>query len=241
MTKILARRWKKTKDGEAVCGLCFHHCIIGNNERGYCQVRAFEDGVLYTYNYGDQSAINIDPVEKKPLYHFLPGSLTFSIGAPGCDFDCNGCQNYQLSRPGSKYLGPKEPADPLELVAWGLQNGCLSFSFTYSEPTVFYEYAEDVGRRAMSQGLRSIWVTNGFFSKEVLDSLDYVSAMNIDLKGFTEKFYKDVASARLKPVKDNIKRVHQMGIWLEITTLIIPTLNDSARELENMFKKLLKV
>ncbi|MDR2405275.1 MAG: AmmeMemoRadiSam system radical SAM enzyme, partial [Deltaproteobacteria bacterium] len=230
-----ARFWKKTDKGFALCGLCHRKCLFReDHQRGYCQVRGYEDGALQTFNYGYDRAMNLDPVEKKPLYHFRPGTKTFSIGAPGCDFNCLGCQNHKLARPGPDYPGPYDAADAASLVEIARRVGADSFSFTYSEPTVFYEYADDIGRLAKTRGYASIWVTNGYFSDEVLESLDYVAAMNIDLKGFTKKFYNEVTDAWLEPVKDNIERVHQKGIWLEVTTLVIPTLNDGDEDLEKM-------
>jgi pyruvate formate lyase activating enzyme len=226
--------WEKSGDkGAARCLLCARGCLIEDGERGFCQVRANEGGELLALNYGCAAAAALDPVEKKPLYHYLPGSFTFSLGAPGCNFDCLGCQNHSLSRPGKGFKGALgERADPESLVSAALASGAKSMSFTYSEPTVFYEYARDAGLLAMERGLPSIFVTNGFMSRKAMDGLDFVKAMNIDLKGFTEEFYKKVTGGRLGPVKDSIKEAFKRGIFVEVTTLLIPELNDGERELD---------
>jgi pyruvate formate lyase activating enzyme len=187
-------------------------------------------------NYGYDGALNLDPVEKKPLYHFLPGTLTFSVGAPGCSFDCLGCQNASLSRPDPEWPGVRKGgADPARLAEAALETGARSLSFTYSEPTVFYEYAKDAGEAAMELGLPSAWVTNGFMGAEALEGVSgHVLAMNVDLKGFTESFYREVTGGRLGPVKDTIERARSLGIWTEVTTLLIPTLNDGEAELNSL-------
>jgi pyruvate formate lyase activating enzyme len=202
--------------------------------RGFCGVRAVEGGGLISLNYGYAGALNLDPVEKKPLYHFRPGTATLSLGAPGCSFDCLGCQNHGLSRPGESFRGVSRGAEPASVVAMALRSGAGSLSFTYSEPTVFYEYAFDVGDLGAREGLPSVWVTNGYFSKECLDTLSHVAAMNIDLKGFSEEFYQEVTGGRLAPVLESIRRVHARGVWLEVTTLLIPGLNDDGPGLEGL-------
>jgi pyruvate formate lyase activating enzyme len=227
-----ARLWRRTEGGGVLCLLCGRKCLLREGERGFCEARIHEGGGLKTLNYGAAEAVNLDPVEKKPLHHFLPGSLTFSVGAPGCTFDCLGCQNHSLSRPGNTYSGPLRETPPEALIRAARESGARSLSFTYSEPTAFFEYAEDAGRRGKEAGLPGIWVTNGFFSREALDRLDYVSAMNIDLKGFTEGFYREVTGGSLGRVRENIKEVKARGIWLEVTTLLIPTVNDNESDLK---------
>jgi pyruvate formate lyase activating enzyme len=214
--------------------LCSRKCLIREGERGFCQARECRGGELLTHNYGFSGALGLDPVEKKPLYHFMPGTLTFSVGAPGCDFDCLGCQNHNLSRPGPGWETRGQGVSPEDLVGEALRSGAKSLSFTYSEPTVFFEYAQDTAILGKENGLPSVWVTNGFFSPECLEELGGVAAMNIDLKGFTEGFYREVTGGRLAPVMDNIRRVREKGLWLEVTTLLIPGLNDSASELREM-------
>jgi pyruvate formate lyase activating enzyme len=185
-------------------------------------------------NYGYDGALNLDPVEKKPLYHFLPGTLTFSVGAPGCSFDCLGCQNASLSRPDPGWPGVGgRGAEPARLARAALETGARSLSFTYSEPTVFYEYARDIGEAAFGLGLPSVWVTNGFMGPEALEGISgHVRAINVDLKGFTESFYRRVTGGRLAPVKETIERARGLGIWTEVTTLLIPTVNDGDGELD---------
>jgi pyruvate formate lyase activating enzyme len=228
--------WEKGKEGETICLLCARSCRLKDGEKGFCQVRINRRGELFTLNYGYAGSLNVDPIEKKPLYHFLPSSQTFSIGAPGCDFDCLGCQNHELSRPGPSFKGAGSmAATPEDMAKVAKESGARSISFTYSEPTVFYEFARDVGVLAKEMGLPSAWVTNGFMSPRTLYSLeDHVRAMNIDLKGISEDFYREVTGGRLAPVKENIKRSFEKGIHVEVTTLLIPGLNDGERELNEL-------
>jgi pyruvate formate lyase activating enzyme len=189
--------------------------------------------MLYALNYGFTGALALDPVEKKPLFHFQPGSMTFSVGAPGCNLTCLGCQNHDLSRPGPAWPGGRyDHGIVFRLGQMAMDNQADSWSFTYSEPTVFLEYAMDLAQEAHASGLPSIWVTNGSMSADLLKALPpAVEAMNVDLKGFTEKFYSEVAGGRLAVVKDNIALALSLGIWVEVTTLLIPGLNDSEGEL----------
>jgi pyruvate formate lyase activating enzyme len=228
-----AELWEKGREGAVRCLLCARKCTVPHKGRGFCRVRECRDGVLYTLNYGFSGAMNLDPVEKKPLYHFLPGSSTFSLGAPGCSFDCLGCQNASLSRPELSWPGTgSDGADPEGLASAALKTGARSLSFTYSEPTVFFEYARDTGEEALKLGLPSVWVTNGFMGGKALKAVSgHVRAMNIDLKGFTESFYAQIVKGRLAPVLDSITLARSLGVWVEVTTLLIPDLNDSEAEL----------
>jgi pyruvate formate lyase activating enzyme len=219
------------QDGSVRCALCFRSCHIPAGKKGMCQVRENKAGTLFTLNYGYTGAISLDPVEKKPLYHFQPGSKTFSIGTPGCNLTCLGCQNSDLSRPGPNWQGvPLQTDIAKQLGRIALAHKADSWSFTYNEPTVFFEFAQDLAQEAECQGLPVIWVTNGSMSKDVIDILD-VSAMNIDLKAFTEDFYRTVTSGSLKQVTDNIERALSRGLWVEVTTLLISGLYDSDKEL----------
>jgi len=231
---IEARLWKPLKDGVVQCRLCNHFCVIRPDERGQCGVRENRGGTLYSLNYGKVAALNLDPVEKKPLYHFQPGSMTFSFATMGCNLACSFCQNWSLSQPprsGGPILGRE--ATPEELVDEAAHAGAESISYTYSEPTIFFELMQDTARLAHGRGLKNIMVSNGFMSRECLDSLGPdIDAINVDLKCFTEAFYRDVSGARLAPVLDNLKRIkHELKWWLEVTTLLIPGKNDSPEEL----------
>ncbi|GFK93574.1 Putative glycyl-radical enzyme activating enzyme YjjW [Fundidesulfovibrio magnetotacticus] len=231
-----ASLWKPLGEGRAQCRLCCHFCLIDPGARGRCGVRVNRDGALFTLVWDRVAALNVDPVEKKPLYHFLPGSLTFSFGTMGCNLGCSFCQNASLSQPprqGSPVEGRK--ADPEGLVQAALDSGCRSVSYTYSEPTVFFELMAAAARRAKAAGLANIMVTNGFMSPECLDALaPLVDAANVDLKAFTPAFYEQVCEAKLEPVKRNIRRMRELGWWIELTTLVIPGLNDSPGELSEM-------
>ena len=231
-----ARLWK-TLDNQAVgCRLCNHFCRIEDGERGKCGVRQNFGGTLYSLVYDRVAALNIDPVEKKPLYHFYPGTKTFSLGTVGCNFFCSFCQNESLSqspKSGGRIQG--EQVTPQQLVQSALDHKTSSISYTYSEPTIFFELIQDTATLAKDRGLKNIMVSNGFMSRECLDELaKIIDAINIDLKAFTEDFYRDQCGARLKPVLDNLKRVRELGWWLEVTTLLIPGLNDSRQELEEL-------
>ena len=227
----------KTLSGQAVaCGLCAHYCRIDEGERGKCGVRQNLGGELYTLVYDKVAAINLDPVEKKPLYHFLAGSKTFSLGAMGCNFSCAFCQNSQLAQSPSQGLPVQgQKVTPEILVQSALQSGAASLSYTYSEPTVFFELMRDTALLAKEKGLKNILVSNGFQSPQCLSELSgLIDAANIDLKAFSENFYKEICGARLAPVLENLKTIRELGWWLEVTTLVIPELNDSQSELSDL-------
>jgi pyruvate formate lyase activating enzyme len=239
-----ARLWKPLKEGRVQCRLCSHFCVIKPGARGTCGVRENRprqgEGVLFTLVYGLPAAINVDPVEKKPLYHFLPGTRTFSLGTMGCNMSCSFCQNAQLSQPprlGQRISGHR--AEPAGLVAAALESDCKSLSYTYSEPTVFFELVQDTARLARARGLKNILVTNGFMSPECLDACGpadtgLIQAANVDLKAITEGFYQERCGARLAPVLANLKHMQQLSWWIEVTTLLIPGLNDGSQELADM-------
>lgn len=228
-----ARLWKPLSEAKVRCGLCCHFCVIDPGGRGRCGVRTNQGGKLFTLVYDRVAALNIDPIEKKPLYHFLPGTSTFSLGTMGCNLECSFCQNASLSQPprlGQAVEG--RPVTPEGLVEAAQASGCRSISYTYSEPTIFFELVQDTSRLAREAGLANILVTNGFMSPECLDELGpLVQAANVDLKAFTPAFYESVCGARLEPVKKNLARMRALGWWLEVTTLVIPGLNDSREEL----------
>ena len=237
-----AALWKPLADGRVLCRLCSHFCRIENGGRGRCGVRTNKDGALFSLVYDQVAAINLDPVEKKPLYHFLPGTRTFSFGTMGCNLSCAFCQNYSLSQPprqGREIVG--EQVTPAGLVEAALGSGAASISYTYSEPTVFFELMRDTAELAHGAGLKNIMVSNGFQSRQCLDALaGLIDAANIDLKAMTEEFYERICGARLGPVLKNLIQMRKLGWWLEITTLLIPDLNDDAAELRRLADFLVK-
>ncbi len=225
--------YEKVDDGKVKCGLCRFRCLIPQGKRGICGVRENREGVLYTLVYGKAVAEHTDPIEKKPLYHFLPGSKSYSIATVGCNFRCLHCQNYGISQasPGGIDI-PGAEVSPDKIVQKALAAGCSSISYTYTEPTIFYEYAYETAVLAVKAGLKNVFVTNGYITPEALAHIrPYLHAANIDLKGFSDKFYREVVHAMLGEVLDSILEYKRLGIWIELTTLIIPNHNDSDDEL----------
>ncbi len=230
-----AMLWDPLEGGKAGCRLCAHRCVVGPGRRGVCGVRENRAGRLETLVYGEVVAAHVDPIEKKPLYHFLPGSKALSVATAGCNFRCGFCQNWQISqaprREGGGIAG--EPFPPAAVVRAALDQGCRSVSYTYTEPTVFFEYAYDTAGLAREAGLRNSFVTNGYMTPEALEAIaPRLDAANVDLKAFSDETYKKVCGARLEPVLASIRRMRGLGIWVEVTTLVVPGLNDGADELE---------
>lgn len=224
-----------TVEGDAVaCGLCHHRCRIDSGDFGVCGVRRNQEGRLYTLVYGEVIAAHVDPIEKKPLFHFLPGTQSLSVATTGCNFRCSFCQNWQISQ-GSKGREPDlsgRRMDPSDIVAAARRQGCRSISFTYTEPTIYFEYAFDTARLALESGLYNVFVTNGYMTRAAVDTIrPYLHACNVDLKSFQEDFYRRMCGARLAPVLETIRLLRECGIWVEVTTLVIPGQNDSEREL----------
>lgn len=229
-----ARFYEKLADQKVHCHLCAHECQIDPGKRGICQVRENQDGTLYSLVYGKLISANLDPIEKKPLFHFLPGSLSYSIATVGCNFQCLHCQNYDISQYPRRHEGKiiGEARTPEMVVNDARATGSASISYTYTEPTIFMEFVQDVGRLARQQGIKNVFVSNGFMTEVSAGALgEFLDADNVDLKSFRDDFYRKVCKARLQPILDTITRLKQMGIWLEVTTLIIPGLNDSPEEL----------
>lgn len=233
--------YEKIMGNKVKCGVCNHRCVIDDGKKGICGVRKNEGGTLYTLVYGKAIAENVDPMEKKPLFHFMPGTLSLSIAAVGCNFRCLHCQNADISQVSKErafedsdlILGKNLP--PEKVIEDALAENCPSISYTYTEPTIFVEYALDTMKLARKKGLKNIWVSNGYMTKETIDEIaPYLDAINVDLKGFTEEFYAEVCGARLEPVLENLKDIKKRGIWLEITTLLITGKNDSPEELKGM-------
>jgi pyruvate formate lyase activating enzyme len=224
-------KFYETIDNEKIkCLLCRHHCILKNGQVGICGINMNKDGELFNLVYGHPSSVNVDPVEKKPLFHFLPGSGVLSFGTVGCNFKCPFCQNWQIAH--TNKVNDKVYVSPEEMVNLALQYNCKSIAYTYNEPSVFYPYARDVGIIAKEKGLKNIFVTNGFESVyEIEDMKSWVDGANVDLKSFKKEYYKKVLKGDLEYVLDTIKRLKDVGIWQEITTLIVPGDNDSEEEL----------
>lgn len=230
-----AKLYKELEGNQVRCNLCNHRCVIPEGGSGVCRVRVNEEGRLLTRVYGKTISQHVDPVEKKPLYHFLPGTMTYSIATPGCNFQCQWCQNWGIVRmPVGDYESMGHRAQPEGLVSSAKNSGCRSLAYTYTEPTVFFEYALDTARAAHREGLQNLFVTNGYMTPEMLDKLHpYLEAANVDLKSFREDTYHRYVGASLGPILDNLKTMKEMGIWLEVTTLIIPDLNDDPDELRD--------
>lgn len=230
--------YKKLDDKKVRCDLCNHRCLIKDQNKGKCCVMKNIGGTLYSLVYGKLIAENSDPIEKKPLFHFLPGTYSLSVATVGCNFKCFFCQNYNISQSPSD-LDRIEGRDvsPEELINHALANGDKSISYTYTEPTIFFEYAYDTAKLASEKGLKNVFVTNGFMTKECIMMMEpYLDAANVDLKSFSEETYKRKMGGRLKPVLNNIILMKKLGIWVEVTTLIIPGINDSKSELQEITK-----
>ncbi len=224
--------WKREK-GKIRCSLCSHRCLIEEGKRGVCAVRENREGKLHSLVYGKIVAAHIDPVEKKPLYHFYPGHASFSMASVGCNFRCLFCQNADIAQLPRDHGGKIAGRDmkPEQLVDDALTDGCLSMAYTYTEPTVWYEFTKDCGELARKKGLKNIYVTNGFMTKEMIDDAKFIDAANVDLKAFSDDFYKEICGARLEPVLESLKYLKKKGVWVEVTTLVIPDKNDSDDEL----------
>ena len=225
--------YEKEAENRVRCGLCAHRCRIDPGERGVCGVRENRKGVLYSLVYGAILAENVDPIEKKPLFHLLPGSRSFSIAAAGCNFRCSFCQNHDISQmPRDKGQIVGRERTPVEIVELALRNGAKSIAYTYTEPTVYFEFAYATAGIAREKGLKNVFVTNGYMTPEMLELIaPKLDAANVDLKAFRDDFYKKQCGARLQPVLDSLRLMKALGIWVEVTTLLIPGLNDGGEEL----------
>jgi pyruvate formate lyase activating enzyme len=239
--------YKKLAEKRVQCQACNHYCQIAPGNRGICGVRENQDGKLYSLVYGKIVAKNIDPIEKKPLFHFLPGTKSLSIATVGCNFRCLYCQNADIAQmPKESVLFregnvPGVDLNPEDIVNEALLVGTPSIAYTYTEPTIFIEFALETMKLARKKNLKNIWVTNGYTSKEVLKEVfPYLDAANVDLKGFTEEFYNKICGAKLKPVLDTIKAMKKAGVWVEITTLVVPGQNDTKEHFEGIAKFIAK-
>ena len=224
-------------DGQRVqCQNCAHYCLVSPGKRGICGVRENIGGKLYALNYGKLIACQIDPIEKKPLYHFLPRTFSLSIAASGCNFGCLNCQNWQISQDSKLRKSiAGENVEPKEIVEMALKSNLPSISYTYTEPAIFSEYALETMKLAKKKGIKNIWVTNGFWSPELFDLIHpYVDAANVDLKSFDDDFYKKVCQGRLQPVLATLKGLKKKKIWVEVTTLVLPGLNDKGKTFQDI-------
>ncbi|MGD8474360.1 MAG: AmmeMemoRadiSam system radical SAM enzyme [Anaerolineae bacterium] len=235
--------YEKLPDQRVRCNLCAHRCVIAPGRKGVCKVRENRAGELYTLVYGIPLSQAVDPIEKKPLFHFYPGSTAFSIATVGCNFQCEFCQNADISqmpRDQGRIVGSQ--ASPEQVVRAAQRYGSRSIAYTYTEPTIFFEYSYDIARLAHAAGIASVYVTNGYMTSEMLELFQGVSndhepwldAANVDLKAFRDETYKKVCGARLQPVLDSLKRMRELGVWVEVTTLIVPDMNDSEAELREI-------
>jgi len=229
-----AQFWEKL-DGDVECSLCHQQCRIRPGKRGLCGVRENQNGMLMTLVYGSLVAANIDPIEKKPFFHFLPGSLAYSIATAGCNFRCLHCQNADISQlPRETGQIPGEFVSPKNVVAKAKSLDCQCIAYTYSEPTIFFEYAFDVATLAHEAGLKNVFVSNGYMGEEAAQKISPIlDGINIDLKG-DDQFYRKVCGAKLEHVKHNIESFWKRGVFVEVTTLLIPGYNDSEAVLQDM-------
>jgi pyruvate formate lyase activating enzyme len=233
--------WLNTKldSGKIRCDACAHFCVLLEGETGKCGVRKVTNGELSLEVYGLLSAMNIDPIEKKPLYHMLPNSQILSVGTVGCNFTCAFCQNYELSQYPKEHGGEVvgRYVSPQELVDMAVSKNIPSIAFTYNEPVIYFEYAYEVMKLAHEKGIKTVFVTSGYESKKTIEmATGLLDAMNIDIKSFNEDFYRDVCGARLKPVLECVENAKKAGIWVELTTLLIEGKNDSDKEIEDICK-----
>ncbi len=234
MAKKEAMLYQKVEDNKAQCNLCAHRCSIPPEKKGVCGVRVNKEGTLYTKTYGKVITANADPIEKKPLFHFLPGTSSYSIATAGCNFRCKFCQNWRISQLSKKWKGefPGEKMSPEPIVKEAKGLNCASIAYTYTEPTIFFEYAYDTAKLAQKEGLKNVFVTNGYQTPETIEKMvGIIDAANIDLKSFRNKYYQEICGAKLQPVLDSIQLMRQKGIWIEVTTLVVPDQNDSNQEL----------
>ncbi|MFQ6117770.1 MAG: AmmeMemoRadiSam system radical SAM enzyme, partial [Candidatus Bipolaricaulia bacterium] len=229
--------YEKLPEGRVRCNLCAHRCLIFPGKRGICQVRENRDGTLYSLVYGKLISRAVDPIEKKPLFHFHPGTASYSIATVGCNFHCRHCQNHDISQypreHGGEIIG--QEFAPEEIVADAERHRCRSIAYTYVEPTIFFEFAYETAKLAHERGIKNVFVSNGYLTPEATATIaPYLDGINIDIKAFQDKTYRRYLGATLPPVLDTVRLMHELGAWVEATTLIIPTINDSEDELRDI-------
>jgi pyruvate formate lyase activating enzyme len=234
--------FEKSVNKRVTCHLCAHGCVIPPGGAGICRVRKNIDGTLYSLNYDKVAAINNDPIEKKPLYHFLPGSQSLSVATMGCNFRCQFCQNHSLSMIESEEQIVGENVAPSQLVNMAHKMNAQSISFTYTEPTIYFELMIETAKLAKKENLGTVMVTNGYMSAKALKEIaPHMDAANIDLKSFSDRFYNKYCGARLQPVLDTIREMKNRQIWIELTTLLIPDLNSSEEEIQGLIDFILEI
>jgi pyruvate formate lyase activating enzyme len=229
--------WEPAEDNKAQCRLCGHRCLIADGKLGRCCVRKNMDGVLYSLNYDKVCAANPDPIEKKPLFHFQPGTSSFSVATVGCNFRCEFCQNWHISQMACEEGRLEgQPYSPEQIVAGAVRSGCKSIAYTYTEPTIFMELCAECGRLAKQEELTNVFVSNGYMTREAIDfAKEWLNGINVDLKSFSDDYYRRLCKARLQPVLDTISYIaNETDIWMEVTTLLVPGENDSEEELKQL-------
>lgn len=233
--------YKKLNFNKVLCEICPNNCVINEDEFGKCRARKNIQGKLIAWTYGKPCSISVDPIEKKPLYHFYPGSRVYSFSTIGCNLKCRFCQNFEISQDYLENVMYRK-MKPEEIINDAIRRKCNIIAYTYTEPTVFYEFVLDCAKLAHKRGLKNVIVSNGYINLEPLKELyKYIDAANIDLKAFDDRFYRENCGARLKPVLDSIKKIHKMNVWIEITNLIIPNENDNIKEIEKMCRWIKKI
>jgi len=229
-----ARFFEKLSGNKVRCLLCPHQCVVSKRQRGFCRVRENRDGEYYTLVHSNPCAVHIDPIEKKPLFHFLPGTGAFSIATAGCNFTCKNCQNWDISQ-----AKPDDTINynmsPEKIVDLAIEYNTKTIAYTYTEPTVFFEYMLETSKNAHTRGILNVYHSNGYINQEPLAELiPYLDGANVDLKAHSNEFYKEITSGTLYPVLETLKALKQNGVWLEITNLVIPTKNDSERAIQDL-------
>lgn len=229
--------YEKLEDNRVVCTLCPHNCKLREGQYGICGVRQNQDGILYTLVYEKAIAMHVDPIEKKPLFHVFPGSDSFSIATVGCNFSCTFCQNYDISQMPRTDRGHivGQQVSVEQVVASAKRRGCKTIACTYTEPTIFYEYAFDIARLAKENNIETVFVTNGYINEEPLRNIaPFLLAANVDLKGWDTEFYRKVVGGDLESVLNALRFMKKLGIWVEVTTLVVPTYVDNEKALHEI-------
>jgi pyruvate formate lyase activating enzyme len=240
LSHVEAKYYKKLEYKEIECKLCPRECRVGDRERGYCGCRENQNGTYYTLVHSRPCSAHVDPIEKKPLFHFLPGTQAFSIATAGCNLNCKFCQNWEISQVRPEQVTAYD-LPPEDVAAYAEQSGCKTIAYTYSEPIVFYEYMLDCAIAGHKRGVRSVVITAGYINHDPwLELIKEVDAIKVDFKAFTEEFYQDICSGKLKPIMDALVDLAKSDIWYELVYLVIPTLNDNLIDIKNMSKWMIK-